>query len=483
MQRNSQHSAVGGHRSKIGWAIAACIFIFITSFITDDHYDYDKDLLPADFHKERREALRKLLPDSSVAIFFANPVCTRSNDVDFDFHQDVNLYYLTGFREPNSMLLLFKEKQDVDNLFTDEVLVVQNRDPKAEAWTGRRLGVDGAKEKLGVNSVVLGKTFREMQINWKKYKRVFFFPANGGIANDPDDSNDLSDLVRRFRNGVRGNSNNDTLHLEQYMAMLRQIKLPQEMVLLRKAITISGEAHIEMMKAMVADMTEYQVQATLEYEFRKRGAEAVGYPSICGAGENTCILHYVSNRKPMTQNDLIVIDAGAEYHGYTADITRTLPANGKFSAEQKAIYDIVLEAQEAGIKECIPGNEFRAPHKAAVRVIKKRLKELGIITKDEDYQLYFFHGTSHYLGLDVHDAGLYGKLENGNVITVEPGIYIPEGSPCDPKWWNIGVRIEDDILITADQPENLSGFIPKTTADIEKMMAEKSYLNVVSEDK
>lgn len=482
----AKNSRFGIRESKFNVLIPVALtaYLVITAFLPiDDHYDYDKDLLPADFHKERREALRKLLPDSSVAIFFANPVCTRSNDVSFDFHQDVNLYYLTGLREPNSMLMLFKEKQDVGNLFTDEVLVVQNRDPKAEAWTGRRLGVDGAKEKLAVNSVVLGKTFREMQINWKKYKRVFFFPANGGIANDPDDSNDLSDLVRKFRNGVKGNSNNDTLHLEQYMAMLRQIKLPQEMVLLRKAITISGEAHIEMMKAMVADMTEYQVQATLEYEFRKRGAEAVGYPSICGAGENTCILHYVSNRKPMTRNDLIVIDAGAEYHGYTADITRTLPANGKFSTEQKAIYDIVLEAQEAGIKECIPGNEFRAPHKAAVRVIKKRLKELGIITKDEDYQLYFFHGTSHYLGLDVHDAGLYGKLENGNVITVEPGIYIPEGSPCDPKWWNIGVRIEDDILITADQPENLSGFIPKTTADIEKMMAEKSYLNVVSDDK
>ncbi|MDQ3111642.1 MAG: aminopeptidase P family protein [Bacteroidota bacterium] len=453
------------------------LFLVITSFIPADHYDYDTDLLPADFHKERREALRKLLPDSSVVVFFSNPLCVRSNDVDFDFHQDVNLYYLTGLREPNSMLVLFKEKQEVDTMFTNELLVVQDRDPKAEVWTGRRLGIDGAKTKLKVNAVVTGRTFRSIRIDWKKYKRVFFFPANGGVANDPENANDLADLVRKFRSGVKNNANNDTLHLGEFMAMMRQVKLPQEMVLLRKAITISGEAHIEMMKAMTQDMTEYQVQATLEYEFRKRGAEAVGYPSICGAGENSCILHYVSNRKPMEKNNLIVIDAGAEYHGYTADITRTLPANGKYSAEQKAIYDIVLEAQEAGIKECIPGNEFRAPHKAAVRVIKKRLKELGIIQNDEDYQLYFFHGTSHYLGLDVHDAGLYGKLENGNLITVEPGIYIPEGSPCDPKWWNIGVRIEDDILITTGQPENLSGFIPKTTADIEKMMAETSYLN------
>lgn len=234
---------------------------------------------------------------------------------------------------------------------------------------------------------------------------------------------------------------------------------------------------MELMRAMDSTWTEYQVQAAIQYEFMKRGAEACGYPSICGAGENTCILHYVTNRKPMDRNDLIVVDCGAEYHGYTADITRTLPANGKFSPEQKAIYDIVLEAQLAGIAKCKTGNEFRDPHKAAVAVVKKRLKELGIIQKEEDYVLYFFHGTSHYLGLDVHDAGMYGPLQPGNVITVEPGIYIPAGSPCDPKWWNIGVRIEDDVLITSGEPENLSGSVPKTTADVEKMMAEDSYLN------
>jgi Xaa-Pro aminopeptidase len=154
-----------------------------------------------------------------------------------------------------------------------------------------------------------------------------------------------------------------------------------------------------------------------------------------------------------------------------------LPVDGKFSAEEKAIYNIVLEAQEAGIAVSRPGNEFRAPHKAAVAVVKKRLMELGIITKEEDFQRYFFHGTSHYLGLDVHDPGLYGRLQPGNVITVEPGIYIPEGSPCDPKWWNIGVRIEDDILITTGDPENLSGTIPKTIPEIEVMMQVESYLN------
>ncbi len=450
---------------------------FLINAFSSGGGDYDRDLLTAGFHKDRREALRKLLPDSSVAVFFSNPVCTRSNDVTFDFHQDPNLYYLTGLREPNSMLILFKEKQQVDTLFTDEILFVQDRNPAEESWTGRRLGAEGAKKRLELNAVLTAKSFPPMQVNWKKYKKVFFFPLPAGLKNNTEDPGDLSDLVYRFRTSTARNSNNDSTRLPQYMAMMRQIKEPAELVLLRKAITLSSEAHIELMKALEADMTEYQAQAIVEYEFRKRGAEAEGYPSICGAGENSCILHYTTNRKPMTKNNLIVVDAGGEYHGYTADITRTMPASGKFTPEQKLIYDIVLEAQEAGIKECVPGNEFRAPHKAAVRIIKRRLKELGIIQKEEDYVLYFFHGTSHYLGLDVHDAGLYGKLEAGNVITVEPGIYIPEGSPCDPKWWNIGVRIEDDVLITDKLPENLSGSVPKTTAGIEKMMAEKSYLN------
>ena len=475
-EKGKKHT-VSSLKSQVSLLTLIAIAFLIIAFSPQTHYDYDTDLLPTDFHKDRREALRKLLPDSSVAVFFSNPLCTRSNDVEFDFHQDPNIFYLTGLREPNSLLILFKEKQQIDTMFTNEILVVMDRDPKAESWHGRRLGKDGAQKRLELKSVITGGSFRSMNVNWKQYKKVFFFPMESDVRDDPDDPNDLSKLIRKFRIGILKNTNNDSLHLEEYMSMMRQIKQPAELVLMRKAITISGDAHIELMKALEADMTEYQVQAIVEYEFKKDGAEAVGYPSICGAGENSCILHYTTNRKPMEKNNLIVIDAGAEYHGYSADITRTLPANGKFTTEQKAIYDIVLEAQLAGIKECIPGNEFRAPHKAAVRIIKKRLKELGIITNDEDYINYFFHGTSHYLGLDVHDAGLFGKLEGGNVITVEPGIYIPEGSPCDPKWWNIGIRIEDDVLVTDKLPEVLSGFVPKTTVDIEKMMLEKSYLN------
>lgn len=466
------------HKTLRRFSGLAAIFLLSVSFFGGNPpYDYDTDLLTPAFHAGRREALRKLMPDSSVAVFFASPERNYANDVNYPYHPDPNLFYLTGLREPNAVLILFKEKQKIDTLFTDEILLVQSRNPKEESWTGRRLGPEGAKKQLQLSAVLPGNAFADLDIPWAKYRKVFSFPILEQTVNDPDDPADLSDLVKRFQKRTEKNANNDQLRLEEYMGLLRQIKQPEEMVLLRKAIDISCDAHIELMRAMEADMTENQAQAIVEYGFRMGGAEAIGYPSICGAGENTCVLHYITNRRPMEKNDLIVVDAGAEYHGYTADITRTLPANGKFSPEQKQIYDIVLEAQEAGIKECKVGNEFRAPHKAAMKVIKKRLMELGIIQREEDYVLYFFHGTSHYLGLDVHDAGLNGKLEAGNVITVEPGIYIPAGSPCDPKWWNIGVRIEDDVLITTGLPDVLSGRIPKTTDAIEKTMAETSYLN------
>jgi Xaa-Pro aminopeptidase len=453
------------------------VFVLIAAFNFDTPYNYDTDLLSPEFHKGRRDALRALMPDSSVAVFFANPARNRANDIDYDYHPDPNLYYLTGHREPNAMLIVFKEKQLIDSVFTDEILFVQDRDPKSEAWTGKRLGAEGAKEKLRVATVRTGAAFATTVIDWKKYRKVFHFPVEETLKDNPKDPGESADMIRRFEAQSGVNKNRDKEMIIAYMAVLRQVKQPEEMVLLRKAIGISVDAHTELMKALTVDMTEYQAQAVVEYEFRMRGAEAVGYPSICGAGENSCVLHYITNRKPMEQNNLIVVDAGAEYHGYTADITRTMPASGKFSAEQKLIYDIVLDAQLAGIAECQAGREFRAPHNAAAAVIKKRLVALGIIQKEEDYVKYFFHGTSHYLGLDVHDPGIYGPLEAGNVITVEPGIYIPAGSPCDPKWWNIGVRIEDDILITTSTPEVLSGAIPKTTEGIELMMAETSYLN------
>jgi Xaa-Pro aminopeptidase len=230
------------------------------------------------------------------------------------------------------------------------------------------------------------------------------------------------------------------------------------------------------MRALKPGMHEYDAQAIGEYVFKRNGAEYVGYPSICGGGENSCILHYESNRRPLAGGDVQLNDMAAEYHGYSADVTRTIPVNGKYSEAQKAIYELVYKAQEVGFAACKPGNDFKAPDKAAKEIIQKGLVDLGIIKDEKDFSTYFMHGTSHYLGLDTHDAGSYGSLKAGNIITVEPGVYIPEGSPCDPKWWNIGVRIEDDILITEKGYENLSASSPRTVEAVEAMMKEKPLL-------
>lgn len=265
--------------------------------------------------------------------------------------------------------------------------------------------------------------------------------------------------------------------LDALMNTLREVKTPEELKLLRKAITISAVGQIEVMKAMHPGMSEREIQGIHEFVFRKYGAEFEGYPSIVGAGNNGCVLHYIENTKPKVGNELVLMDLGAEYRGYTADVTRTIPASGKFTKEQRAIYDLVYQAQEAGFRMCQPDSSFRAPHMAARAVINQGLKKLGIIADENEQHLYFPHGTSHHLGLDVHDRNNRGPLKPGMVITVEPGIYIPEGSKCDKKWWGMAVRIEDDILITEKGFENLSRLAPRKAEDIEAMMAKSSVLN------
>jgi Xaa-Pro aminopeptidase len=272
-------------------------------------------------------------------------------------------------------------------------------------------------------------------------------------------------------------NNLDTSTLSTIMAGLRQVKTPEEMVLLKKAVRISAMGQREVMKAMHPEMSEAEVQGIHEYVYKKYGSEYEGYPSIVGAGNNGCVLHYIENSKMKMENDLVLMDLGAEYHGYTADVTRTIPANGKFSTEQKAIYDLVYEAQEAGIKASVIGNTLNSPDDAARKVINAGLVKLGIVKSESDARLYFPHGTSHHIGLDVHDPSLRGPLELNMVITVEPGIYIPDGSDCDKKWWGIAVRIEDDILITENGPVNLSAEAPRKSNEIEALMKEKSVLD------
>ncbi|MGI9175594.1 MAG: M24B family metallopeptidase, partial [Rhodothermales bacterium] len=269
----------------------------------------------------------------------------------------------------------------------------------------------------------------------------------------------------------------DGMTLSETLGRLRMAKTDEEMALLQRAIDITTAAHREAARSLEPGMHEYEIEALVEYVFKRNGAEYPGFPSIVGSGENATILHYTTSRREMEADDLVVIDIGAEYHGYSADVTRTLPVNGTFSPEQKAIYELVLEAQEAGIEAACADSGFGVPGQAATRIIADGLMELGLIENEADVRRFFMHGTSHYLGLYVHDVGDYGPLVPGTVITVEPGVYIAPSEDVDPKWWNIGVRIEDDILITDGDPVNLSRDAPRTVEAIETLMQERGLGN------
>jgi len=437
-----------------------------------DYYQYDEDFLPASFHAAMRDSLRAIMPDSSVAVFYASPERKRSNDVYYEYHQDPNFYYLSGYREPNSMIIIYKEPRKLKGTLTDEVLFVQDRDPAAEVWNGRRLGLKGAEEKLQFKKVMLAADFKALEMDLADIKAVYQIEPEAMEGLDTTESVSIDGLVHHMHQKNHGHQSNEK-RLRQMMAMLRQHKHPEEMKLLRKAIQITCEAQNQLMRQIMPEMKEYETEAIIEYVFKKEGAEYPGFPSIQGSGENSCILHYTSNRRPIVNGGLLLSDVGAEYHGYTADVTRTIPPSGKFSPEEKIIYDLVYKAQSVGIDSAKVGNSFWAPHMAASRVIAEGLKDLGIIKENSEIRKYFMHGTSHYLGLDVHDAGLYLPLAANQVITVEPGIYIAEGSDCDPKWWNIGVRIEDDILITEKGPENLSVCSPRKSEEIEAYMQQR----------
>ena len=508
------------------------------------------DYLSSEFHKERRDVLRAKMPKNSVAVVFANPLRNRANDVDYVFHQDPNFYYLTGYREPNGVLVLFSEDQTSEDGTTyNEILYVQKRDPRAEQWNGKRLGVEGAKKELGFKMAMNASEFVESSINYKSFDKVFIdgkfnddyrdlggadvfdlvksFKMNAGynpnlylsrmkeyiynnVAQTPIESHanviniidrmasrsseiKNDELLNKYKSAktdelkkeyqqkislaLKPKTNIDLTFLKSNLATMREIKTAEELKLLTKAVRISAIGQNEVMKAMKPHMSETELQGIHEFVYKKYGAEYEGYPSIVGAGNNGCILHYIENNKTKVGNDLVLMDLGAEYRGFTADVTRTIPASGKFTPEQKAIYDLVYEAQEAGIALYTIGTSMQAPNQAARKVINEGLFKLGIIKSVDERHNYFPHGTSHHIGLDVHDPGNYGNFEENMVVTMEPGIYIPEGSNCDKKWWGIAVRIEDDILVTKKGPVNLSGESPRKSDEIEKMMAKKSILD------
>jgi Xaa-Pro aminopeptidase len=433
-----------------------------------------EDGLDSEFHKGRRQAFRQLLPENGVAVIFNNPVKNRSNDTDFNYRPNSDFYYLTGFREPNAALIIFKNPQTIEGKKISEIMYVQPRDPRKEQWDGVRLGVEGVKEKLGFEHAYVNSEFmKSPNIDWSSLGPLLSFDMGtieGGSHNAA-----LNEMLVKLKGISLSKEVPSNTALNQIMGKLRVVKTPEELVVLEKAIIISGKGHMESFKSIQPGVSEKAIQGVHEFVHKAMGAEDVGYGSIVGSGNNSTILHYVENNVANLQEGLVLMDVGAEYKGYSGDITRTVPVKGVFSAEEKAIYEIVLKALEAGIEACYPGSDFQKVGEAARKVIDEGLVELGIVKPGEKHP-FFPHGIGHHLGLDVHDRGGYGKLEPGMVLTVEPGIYIPEGSNTDPKWWKIGVRIEDNILITMDGHKNLSAFVPKTVADIENIMKEEGIL-------
>lgn len=438
------------------------------------HYPY-KDGIPNSRYKERRETILNSLSPKSALIAFAADTRNRQNDVDYEYRQNSNLWYLSGMPDEGCALLLVPNGVMIDGKSYREVMFVRPRMVITEAWTGVRMGIDEVETILGIEKAVNISRLQGILDSVLTGRDSLYIPNYPTPSVNKLISGKLLYMEQETKNALHEKF--PDLYIKSpfpLLAKMREIKDADEIRLMQKAIDISAEGHIETMKKAKSGMNEYEIEAIMEYTFKRLGAEDVGYPSIVGSNYNACILHYISNRKQTQTNDMVLADCGAEYQNYTADITRTFPVNGKYTKEQRIIYNVVLEAQDSGIVACRAGNAFREPHKRAMEVVQKRLMELEIIKKPEEAKWYFNHGTSHYLGLDVHDAGTGTALKPNSVITVEPGVYIPEGSPCNKKWWNIGVRIEDDILITEQDPINMSVKIPRSAEDIEKLMESKT---------
>jgi Xaa-Pro aminopeptidase len=426
--------------------------------------------------KERREQFLSRIP-GGVAIFPAAPSAIRNSDVEHEYRQDTDFYYLTGFEEPGAAAVLVPDHPE--HRF---VLFVQPKDREREVWTGWRAGAEGAVRDFGADAAfTIDKLDEELPKLALKADRIYY-----RFGSDPTFDERLVGWIRRFqrerqRNGVGPTSVIDPAEILHEM---RLVKTSDDLKLLRRAIDITCEAHLAAIAALRPGIYEYEIEAVLRYVFRKHGSPRPGYPPIVASGPNATVLHYTTNDRLIEDGDLLLIDAGTEYGYFTGDVTRTIPANGRFTREQAAIYQIVLDAQVEAIKAVRPGATFIVPHDCALRVLVEGLKQLGLLEgetdkliKEEGYKKFYMHRTSHWLGMDVHDAGPYKvadeyrRLEPGMVLTVEPGLYIAEDlTDVDPRFRGIGVRIEDDVLVTEEGSEVLSARVPKTREDIESAM-------------
>ena len=434
-------------------------------------------LTQADF-KQRRDLLAKQIGSNSIAIIATRAEMYRNRDADYKYRADSSFYYLTGFAEPEAVAVIetFAEGEDYSySLFCRE------RDREMEIWNGYRAGVDGAVEVYDADEAYAIDLLDEEIIGKLLNKQRLYYRIGQNAEFDARVSQWIQEADGQQRRG--GAAPAELIQLDRIVDEMRLKKSAQEIELMQIASNISAEAHTRAMQTVKLNMMEYALEAELNYIFGKNGC-VPAYNSIVGGGENACILHYVENNKPLKDGDLVLIDAACEYEFYASDITRTFPVNGKFSPEQKALYNIVLDAQLAAIDATRIGNHYKYPHEVAVKILTQGLVDLGLLSgnvdelvESEAFRQFFMHGTGHWLGMDVHDVGAYKTGEDwrayeaGMVVTVEPGLYVaPDDETVDAKWRGIGIRIEDDIVVTENGPLVLTKNVVKTIDDIESLM-------------
>lgn len=435
--------------------------------------------------KKRRKHLMQDMGKDSIAILPTAGEQVRNRDVLYPFRPDSNFLYLTGFWEPEAVLVLIPGRKH-----GEYVLFCREKDETQEIWHGRRHGQEGVLQHYGVDDSFPIADIDEILPGLMENKTRVFYTM--GIQTDFDQRlmGWVNQLKQKVRMGI--NAPGEFMALDHPLHEMRLFKSAYEIKMMKKAAAISSQAHKRLMRSCRAGMFEYQLEAEFIHECMHNGCRDSAYPSIVGGGENACILHYTENDALLNDGDLVLVDAGGEYQGYASDITRTFPVSGQFSAEQKALYEIVLDAQYAAIEMIYPGSHWNAPHEAAVKTITRGLVRLGLLKgridkliRDEAYKAFYMHKTGHWLGLDVHDVGDYKvdsewrMLEMGMVLTIEPGIYTGDNRKIAKKWRNIGIRIEDDVRVTRTGYEILTSRAPKTIEEIEALMNKSSDALVV----
>ncbi|TCO81384.1 aminopeptidase P [Plasticicumulans lactativorans] len=423
----------------------------------------------------RRARLFEHLGAGAIALLPAAPERTRNSDVTYPYRQDSDFRYLTGFPEPEAVAVFAPGREHPYTLFC------RPRDPALETWAGRRAGPQGAVDRHGADQAfAIDEIDERLPALLERCERVHY-PVGLDAEFDRRVAGWVAALRGRLRSGV--NVPRTFVDLAPLLHAMRRVKSPAECALMREAARISAQAHVRAMRACHPGLHEYALEAELLHAFGREGA-TWAYPPIVGGGANACILHYVENRAPLVDGELLLVDAGCELDHYAADITRTFPVGGRFSPAQRAVYEVVLAAQAAACAEIRPGATWNAFHDAAVRALTAGLVELGLLSGEVDalieqeaYRRFYMHRTGHWLGMDVHDPCEYRAgddwctLEPGMVLTVEPGLYITPSPEVPEPFWDIGVRIEDDVLVTADGHEVLTAAAPKTVAEIEALMA------------